>query len=259
MVPVDTTRSGFEPLQPSLRDALVGFVEAYALSVSAAATQASPQRRSPSQLPGSGETIAHQQQRATLPTTRSRLELPITVTFSHKGQSPNIQAAPPARRELRVFAAAFAPCWRAHVIQQQIEDRTVPANHRRHERQHSRGVDGKQVSIPRGDAADRQYRNHGKAGLSAREPSDPLVAISAHQVLARSLLTIGSLQQSPRCLPHYRIHEQGAIWPDQFSPLRTSGLNVLTVKAAARGWVLCRRRSSHARWRARATRLRLKR
>jgi hypothetical protein len=35
-----------------------------------------------------------------------------------------------------------------------------------------------------------------KAGLAARDPRDPVFAISAHQVLARSLLTGGSMQKS---------------------------------------------------------------
>jgi hypothetical protein len=45
-----------------------------------------------------------------------------------------------------------------------------------------------------------------------RRPEPPLVfAISAHQVLARALLTIGSMQQSSRCPPRYRIHEDGEV------------------------------------------------
>jgi hypothetical protein len=50
-----------------------------------------------------------------------------------------------------------------------------------------------------------------KARLDRRRSWHLLVAISAHQMLARSLLTIGSMQQSPRCLPRYRIHEHPAL------------------------------------------------
>ncbi len=50
-----------------------------------------------------------------------------------------------------------------------------------------------------------------KAGASGRTKSSPLVAISAHQVLARSLLTAGSMQKSPPSPPRCRIHELVAV------------------------------------------------
>ena len=57
------------------------------------------------------------------------------------------------------------------------------------------------------DRSSAEYRRRTKASASRSEASPLLFATSAHEVLARSLLTIGSMQQSPRCLPRYRIHE----------------------------------------------------
>ena len=53
-------------------------------------------------------------------------------------------------------------------------------------------------------------------------------------------------------IARFRIHEEGAIWPDRFRPLRASGLDLLPGKAAARGGVLYRRRSRSGQcaWRA---------
>ena len=48
---------------------------------------------------------------------------------------------------------------------------------------------------------------------SAHLASDPLFAISAHQVLARSLLTAGSMQKSQSEPPRCWIHEQAAPSP----------------------------------------------
>src|ERR1039458_9748809 len=50
-----------------------------------------------------------------------------------------------------------------------------------------------------------------KAGLRKPGATSLRLAISAHQVLARSLLTGGRCRSLSRCLPRFRIHENSAV------------------------------------------------